>query len=105
MKPSATVPAGLSAIAALAVSLEKFDRGPGSVEPDQYRLLVARLSELLLASSDHPGLAALLARFPSAGELYENLHYKHAGLCLRELDRALGAEQLAVSWLRKAARR
>jgi hypothetical protein len=40
----------------------------------------------------HQGLSPLLDAFPSAAELYENLNYRHAGLCRSPLDAALDAE-------------
>ena len=54
-----------------------------------------------LAPGDHPVLDA----HPAASQVYENLHYGHAGLCRSPLEWALGAELRAREAIERAARR
>lgn len=96
--------ADLQAVALMAASLERLETG-GRVDPAQYRLLVERLSEQLRGIAGNPRLFAVLRRFPAAAELYENLNYEAAGLCLRDLDAAAGAETRARSLLSSIAAR
>ncbi len=70
-------------------------------DPDQYRLVIARLGAALDGLKMDARLRAILAACPSAAELYENLNYAHAGLCLHELDQSLATEQLARECLNR----
>ncbi|RZJ07501.1 MAG: hypothetical protein EOP39_16230 [Rubrivivax sp.] len=66
-----------------------------AAHPHQYQLLVQKLTAELSAHQGHDALPALLDHFPAAGEVYENLQYRHAGLCRVPLEMSLTSE-LAV---------
>lgn len=109
MSPAKTlvVPPRLHALAALAVLLEKLERqphAPGAAGAGQYRAVVARLQEMLAATPVDASLSALLDTFPALAELYENLHYEHAGLVRSPLDAAVAAETAAQAVIALARR-
>ncbi|MBP6813949.1 MAG: hypothetical protein KA169_03605 [Burkholderiaceae bacterium] len=79
----------------LAYLLEKLEQLPGPIGADQHRWVVDRLSQALAQAEPGPELDAMLDVHPGVAELYENLHYAHAGLCRHPLDSALSAEQSA----------
>jgi hypothetical protein len=79
----------------LARMLERLDRSSVPVDAEQYRGVVAHLSAELEAAPRDAALQAVLESFPAAAELYENLNYRHAGLCRSPLEPALGAEVAA----------
>lgn len=79
----------------LARMLDRLERSPGRVDPEQFRVVVARVTAELEASPRDAGLDAVLDTFPVVAELYENLNYGHAGLCRSALDTALAAELAA----------
>jgi hypothetical protein len=81
----------------LARMLERLDRSGVAVDPQQYRGVVDALSELLRTVPHDAGLDAVLEASPATAELYENLHYAHAGLCRSPLERSLDAELAARS--------
>jgi hypothetical protein len=105
MTPStqgAVGPGKIQTIAMLAGLLESIERGFQRVDADGYRRLSERLrAELADVVPDEP-LRQLLAASPAAAELYENLHYGHAGLCLRPIDAATRAEKQAVAAIDRA---
>jgi hypothetical protein len=88
----------------LARMLDRLERSPEPVDPEQFRAVVARVTAELEASPRDAGLDAVLDNFPVVAELYENLNYGHAGLCRSALDAALAAE-LAARAAIEAARR
>ncbi len=90
-------------LALLAQLLQRLDQSPQAVDGAQYREVVQRLAQAL-EQADHDSVQALLAHFPSAAELYENLHYAHAGLCRSSLDPALAAEAAARRAIASAQR-
>lgn len=96
-----TVPKNL---ALLARMLERLDRSAVAVDPQQYLGVVEHLAEALQAAAPGAMLEAVLQASPAAAELYENLQYRHAGLCRSPLDAALQAE-LAARDAIAAARR
>ena len=63
--------------------------------PEGRRVLVERLKGALAADLPAEGLEAVLALHPAVAELYENLHYAHAGLCRSPLGLAVPAETAA----------
>ena len=79
----------------LARMLERLDRSGVAVDPKQYRAVVEHLSEVLQAVPRDAALDAVLEASPATAELYENLHYEHAGLCRSPLDAAMNAELAA----------
>ncbi len=87
-----TPKARLAVAQLLAQLLERLDRSAEPVGAEQYRSVARHLAEEFEALQQHEGLSALLDAFPSAAELYENLNYRHAGLCRSPLESSLGAE-------------
>ncbi len=94
----------LETIVALAHLLECVDTGTASASAEGYRRLVLRLQEAL--SEDIPAdvLQAILDAYPAAGQVFENLHYEHAGLCRASLERSVFSELLAKNVIAHAAR-
>ena len=88
----------------LARMLERLDRSPVAVDPQQYRGVVEHLSEVLRVVPHDAALDAVLDASPATAELYENLQYRHAGLCRSPLESSLNAE-LAARAAIDAARR
>jgi len=95
------LPERLAVTFTLAHLLQKLDASQTPAAPDQYRAVVARLSEELTRVAMDDDLKAVLNTFPSAAELYENLNYQHAGLCRSPLEEALSAEVKARELIRK----
>lgn len=99
MTPSTTGAVGpgkIQTIAMLAGLLESVERGLQQAEPDGYRRLAERLRAELVDVTPDERLRKLLAASPATAEIYENLHYGHAGLCLHPMDAAVRAEQAAT---------
>lgn len=94
----------LGAAVALARLLERLEGDPTQAGGGQYQLMVRKLGALLEAVKPGPGLTALLDNYPAAAQVYENLHYAHAGLCRSPLEAATQAEQLAVQAISRARR-
>lgn len=88
----------------LAQLLERLDRSAAPVGAEQYRSVVRHLAEEFEELQSEPGLTRLLDAFPSAAELYENLNYRHAGLCRSPLELSLASEQQALALIRRARR-
>ena len=88
----------------LASLLERLEHSAVPVGPDQYRSIVSHLRAELADVSGDGDLSLLLARFPATAELYENLHYEHAGLCRSELEAATRAELAAQRAIAQARR-
>jgi hypothetical protein len=89
----------------LARMLERLDRSVEPVDPQQYRGVVDHLAEVLRSVPHDAALEAVLQASPATAELYENLHYQHAGLCRSPLDLSLGAELAARSAIESARAR
>ena len=88
----------------LARMLERLDRSVEPVDPQQYRGVVEHLAEVLRTVAHDAALEAVLQASPATAELYENLHYQHAGLCRSSLDLALAAELAARDAIESARR-
>lgn len=88
----------------LARMLERLDRSAVAVDPQQYLGVVEHLGDILQSDLPQPMLEAVLQASPATAELYENLQYRHAGLCRSPLDAALSAERAACAAI-DAARR
>jgi len=99
------IPERLRVVATLARLLTTLDQAPQQVSADQYRSVAQRLSQALDMTTPEPALDLLLAHFPSAAEVYENLRYAQAGLVRQALEPAMQAEQQARAALEKAAAR
>jgi hypothetical protein len=90
----------------LAQTLERLDRSARAVDAEQYRAVVARLAAELEAAPRDATLEKVLEAFPSAAQLYENLNYRHAGLCRSPMDAGLAAEiaaRAAIDGARRSA--
>lgn len=99
------LPATLQNLANLSGLLERIERGQRAPNPAQYRQLVDHIvGELKLRSTDI-ALPELLACFPATAELYENLRYDVAGLCLSPLEQSVATEQAARQLLQTLSRR
>ncbi|QJW84308.1 hypothetical protein HK414_12255 [Ramlibacter terrae] len=96
-----TVPKNLVMLARM---LERADRSAAAVDAQQYRDVVEHLSEALQSGLPASMLEAVLQASPATSELYENLQYRHAGLCRSPLEPALEAELSARAAI-DAARR
>ena len=101
----ATQPAPYAVVLTLARLLERLEHTSGSVDANQYRVVAHRLAEVLIDASPDAALRAVLEAHPAAAELYENLNYRHAGLCRSPLDAALAAEMQANALIAAAARK
>lgn len=97
--PSRADPAATRVLAAL---LERLENSRSAIDAQQYRSVVNRLSDALAQADPGPQLDAVLAAFPAASQLYENLHYAHAGLCRSPLEPSLAAEVSARQWIARA---
>lgn len=97
------LPDRLHTLAAMAGLLERLEREPGGVSPDQYRGVVRQVQALLADAEADEHLERLLNAAPHTAALYENLRYGVAGLCRSPLDAALEAELAAAAALRRAS--
>lgn len=88
----------------LAQLLERLERNLTPTAAEQYRSVVEHLTQELAQVEPGEDLHVLLDSFPAAAELYENLHYAHAGLCRSPLDASLAAELRARSMIQRAQR-
>jgi hypothetical protein len=84
--------------------LERLEHSMVPVGAEQYRSVVLHLADEFNDLPPGTDLAALLDAHPAAAELYENLHYAHAGLCRHPLGVAAEAELLAREVIAKAKR-
>ena len=99
----ATQPAPYAVVLTLARLLERLEHSSEPVGADQYRAVAARLAEVLTDAPSDAALRSVLDAHPAAAELYENLNYRHAGLCRSPLEPALAAEMQAAAAIAKAA--
>lgn len=88
----------------LAQLLERLDRSAEPVGAEQYRSVVRHLADEFNELGGEDGLPRLLDAFPAAAELYENLNYRHAGLCRSPLELSLDAELRARKAIERARR-
>lgn len=101
-QPYSALPGDLSTAVALAQLLDQLDHRPRGADAAQYRA-VARGLARELTRFDGDMLEPLLRASPAASEVYENMHYLHAGLCRSGLEPSLQAELLTRDALRRAA--
>lgn len=94
----------LRALAAMAVLLERLERLPRGASATQYREVVRQVQALLEQAPPGPELDTLLGAAPAVATLYENLQYRHAGLCRSPLEAALNAELAAQAAITRARR-
>ena len=88
----------------LAQILERLEQSGRTIDADQYRVLVNRITDELKATPHDAGLDAVLENFRTVSELYENLNYEHAGLCRSALESGVAAEAAACSAIAAARR-
>ena len=96
------IPAALWPLMAMGTLLERLERLPRGAAPAQYRDVVLKVQGLLGEAEPGAALDAVLTALPAVAELYENLHYAHAGLCRSPLEAALDAELAAKASLAKS---
>jgi hypothetical protein len=104
LKSASGSPARYAVAVLLAQLLERLDRSEVPVGAEQYRSVVRHLAEEFGELRSDEGLSKLLDAFPSAAELYENMNYRHAGLCRSPLGLSLDAEQQARRAIERAKR-
>ena len=95
----------LENVIGLARLLERVEHSRVPVGAEQYRALVRQLQLALAQDLPLDALNAVLGAYPTAAELYENMHYEQAGLSRSPLDRSVSSELLASQVLAKAAQR
>jgi hypothetical protein len=95
----------LKNLVVLARMLERLERSAVRVDAQQYRTVVRHLARELAMAPNDQRLDTLLEGFPETAELFENLHYAHAGLCRSPLDKSLPAELDAREFLAGVQRR
>ena len=98
------VPQRLGVLVTLAKLLERLEQSSVPVSAGQYRSVAQHLASELAAVEHDETFTKLLTVFPAMSELYENLHYEHAGLCRSLLDASLEAEIAAKAVLDRAAK-
>lgn len=99
-----TLPERFRVLLTLAQLLERLERNLAPTSAEQYRSVVVHLSTELMQVEPGEDLHVLLDSFPGAAELYENLHYAHAGLCRSPLDVSLDAELRAKGLIQRLQR-
>jgi hypothetical protein len=95
----------LAVVLTLAHVLQRLEGSREPVGAEQYRSVVAHLTEEMRQVPPSAEFQALLEAYPAAAELYENLNYGHAGLCRSPLELALGAELRARQLIQRVSRR
>jgi len=95
----------LETVVALAHLLECVEPGMASASAEGYRRLVLRLQTTLSEDIPADALQAILGAYPAAGQVFENLHYEHSGLCRAPLEQSVFSERLAKHVIAHAARR
>lgn len=95
--------AQLQPIAALAKILQKAEEGGYPGHAEQFQHVAKQLSELLADVEADEILYSIFNAYPAAAELYENVRYAHAGLCLHDIDAAIEAETQAAELLKGVA--
>jgi hypothetical protein len=89
----------------LARILDRLERSAQPIDADQFRAVAGRLAAKLEAVPRDAALDAVLDTFPAVAEMYENLNYRHAGLCRSALEPALAAELAARAAIDSARQR
>jgi hypothetical protein len=107
--PVLVIPARLGTVALLGRLLQRLEQQPRRVTAQQYRAVAQRLAQALadVPADDESqrALRALMTALPALAEVYENLHYEHAGLCRTPLVAAACAEVAARDAIARAAAR
>ena len=95
----------LENVIALARVLERVDNEPVAVTADQYQGLIHQLKTALGQELPQDALQSVLGMYPSAAEVYENLHYAQSGLSRSSLERSVSSELLASQLIGRASKR
>ena len=104
MNPS-SIRSRLETVFALAHLLERVEAGTVGASAEGYRQLVSQLQSALAEAMPVDALRSILHAHPAAAEVYENLHYAHAGLSLASLELSVTSELLARQELARIAAR
>jgi hypothetical protein len=99
------IPARLTVVVTLAKLLQRLELSEVPVDPQQYRSVAQRLAAAFDGVPTDTALDAVLGMYPAAAELYENLQYRHAGLCRAPLEASLNTELQARDAIDRAAGR
>ena len=97
------VRSGLEGADALARLLERIEAGAVRAGPDGYRQVVKQLQAALSEELPADALQAILSAYPTAAEVYENLHYERCGLSRAPWERSAAAQLLARQAIARAA--
>lgn len=102
--PSGERIAQLQPIAALARVLQQLESAGYPGHAQQYREVAAQLGGLLRDVEPDALLYQVFSAFPAAAELYENVRFKYAGLCLHDLEQSASAERITRDTLARLGR-
>jgi hypothetical protein len=94
----------IETVVALSRLLDRVERTATPIGADQYRSLVRQLQQVLSTELPPEALKAVFNAYPSAAELYENMHYATAGLALASLDLSVKTEMAASELLQRLRR-
>ena len=86
----------------LAELLERLEHSTQPVAAGQYRSVVLHLIDEFADVESNLALRTLLDSHPAASELYENINYRHAGLCRSALDVSTASESEARQVISRA---
>ncbi len=99
------LPERLRVLVTLSNLLQHLESPPNAaLNADQHRSVVSHLVAELQRVDPDEAFEFVLRHFPATAELYENLHYEHAGLCRSPLSQSLSTEQLARAAIDKVRR-
>ena len=101
---AATRASDLTVARTLAALLERLDNSEVAVGADQYRSVVMHLVDELAGVKPDDALSTLLDTHPATAQVYENLNYRHAGLCRSSLDFSMAAEVQARDIIERVKR-
>lgn len=101
--PTNSVRSRIETVVALAGLLARVEASPIRIHADQYRMLVGQLQSALAEELPADALDRILAAFPAAADVYENMHYAHAGLSRAPLERSVASEMAAAKLIAQVA--
>src|SRR5262245_45379032 len=98
-----TIRTRLENVIALSRLLERVEAGAARADADAYRELVKQLQTALAEELPAGALQAVLRAHPAAAEVYETMHYQHAGLLRSPIERSAASELLTKQILSRFA--